>query len=424
MRLFYSVLLGFSAMILQAQDVTIPNANFKAKLLTANASNTIARNLNNAYFKIDANSDGIIQVSEAQQVSWLDISDSNILNVQGIEAFTSLSYFDCTSNFISNLNISALTSLHELRCGGNELDDLNVSANTNLTVLLCEANHLAALDVSMLADLEVLNCGGNELTVLTLGELDNLIYLTCNVNQLTSIDASGFDSLKNVECSHNSLTSLNVSGSTQIEDLRCNSNNLTSIDVTTLNNLTLLDVSVNDLTEIDLSNQQLLEDFWCIYNEFTTLDVTSCMFLDTLDIRFNEDLVSLYMKNGSNETLGLAINLNLALVCCDEDEVTYVQNLGGLPATAVVVSADCQLSTNEVTLQERISYPNPVNDLLHFNPSLGIEKIEIYDLSGRLLLAKTTSENQVTLNGFSTGTYIVKMHSNQHILTEKIIFRN
>jgi Leucine-rich repeat (LRR) protein len=424
MRLYYFLFLVFNAMILHAQDVTIPNPNFKAKLLAASASNTIARNLNNAYFKIDANNDGAIQVSEAQQVSWLDLSSSNILNVQGIEAFTSLSYLDCTSNFIADLNIGALTLLEELRCGGNELDELDLSANTTLKVLLCEGNHLTGLDVSMLVDLEVLNCSTNELAVLTLGELDNLIYLTCNVNQLTSLDASSFESLKNIECSHNSLTSLNVSGSAQVEDLRCNSNNLTSIDVTTLANLNLLDVSVNDLTEIDLSNQQLLEVFWCIYNEFTTLDMTACMFLDQLDIRFNEDLVSLYIKNGSNETLTLAVNLNLALVCCDEDEVTYVQNLGGLPATAVVTSTACQLSTQDVALHKGISYPNPATDFLYFNPSSGIEKIEIYDLSGRMLLTRTTAENQVGLSGFTAGTYVVKLHSNKRIFTEKMIVRN
>ena len=39
-----------------AQIVNIPNANFKAKLIAANASNTTAKDLSGNYFKIDTNS--------------------------------------------------------------------------------------------------------------------------------------------------------------------------------------------------------------------------------------------------------------------------------------------------------------------------------------------------------------------------------
>ena len=43
--------------VANAQIVTIPDANFRAKLLTSDTSNTVAYG-NGGYMKIDANDDG------------------------------------------------------------------------------------------------------------------------------------------------------------------------------------------------------------------------------------------------------------------------------------------------------------------------------------------------------------------------------
>ena len=58
-----------------AQIVNIPDANFKAKLLAANTTNRNVKNLLGDFFKIDANNDGQIQVSESLNVGYLDVSN-------------------------------------------------------------------------------------------------------------------------------------------------------------------------------------------------------------------------------------------------------------------------------------------------------------------------------------------------------------
>ena len=272
----------------------------------------------------------------------------------------------------------------------------------------------------MLAALETINCSTNNMLTLTIGNLDNLVYLTCNVNSLTSLDASGLASLKNVECSHNALASLNVSGSFLIEDLRCNSNDLSDLEVTDLGNLHILDIGVNNISQIDLSNQQLLEVLWAIYNPLTTVNVNTCMFLDFLDLRFTPDLVSIYMKNTSNETLQLAINPSLEFICCDEDEVAYVQNLGGV-ATGVSVGSDCALLVQEITADIHSTYPNPVSELLHFNTTLGIDKIAVYDLSGKLIAEPKLLNECADFRGIPNGVYVVKMSYGESELIEKVI---
>ncbi len=60
----YLLLLLLASFSVEAQIVNIPDANFKAKLLEASPSNTIAQNASNQNIKIDVNDDGEIQESE------------------------------------------------------------------------------------------------------------------------------------------------------------------------------------------------------------------------------------------------------------------------------------------------------------------------------------------------------------------------
>ncbi|WP_339889360.1 T9SS type A sorting domain-containing protein [uncultured Flavobacterium sp.] len=80
--------------------VYIPDANFKAKLIALG---------------VDTNTDGEIQFSEALVPTVLDVSNSNIADLTGIEAFTNLSTLNCSINNLTTLNLSSnliLTSLY------------------------------------------------------------------------------------------------------------------------------------------------------------------------------------------------------------------------------------------------------------------------------------------------------------------------
>ena len=123
------LLLFFIGGIVNSQIINIPDPVFKAKLLSADVSNTIAGSgvisyISNAYVptsyvKIDTNNDGEIQVSEAMAVTYLKVNratmgDPIIYDLTGLEAFTNLKYLYCDQNQISNLPVSNLIS-HSLR---------------------------------------------------------------------------------------------------------------------------------------------------------------------------------------------------------------------------------------------------------------------------------------------------------------------
>ncbi len=147
MRKFYFLLLGlliFSGV--QAQIVNIPDANFKAKLISLG---------------IDKNNNGEIEVDEAKNVKQLVINNSNISSLEGISSFINLFYLDCSSNAIESLNLGGLLTLNTLLCHSNKLTSLNLVEIPELSNLVCGSNFLKNIDASNLLGLCLLHCENN-----------------------------------------------------------------------------------------------------------------------------------------------------------------------------------------------------------------------------------------------------------------------
>ena len=209
------------------QNVNIPDANFKAYLVTNPSINT--------------NGDNQIQVSEASAFNGgIACTFSDISNLTGIEAFTALTSLGCNGNQLTSLDVSACTALTVLVCNGNQLTSLDVSACTALTVLYCYDNQLTSLDVSACTALTYLECYGNQLTSLDVSACTALNWLRCYDNQLTSVDVSTCTALTTLVCNGNQLTSLDVSSCTALTYyLDCSNNQLTSLDVRNGNNINM-----------------------------------------------------------------------------------------------------------------------------------------------------------------------------------------
>jgi len=144
-----------------AQNVTIPDPNFKAYLVGNTAINT--------------NGDTEISVAEAQAFTGtIDCNSLNISDLTGIEAFVNIGELSCYNNQLTSLNVSTLTQLEELSCHTNQLTELDVSSNATLKYLYCANNQLTTLDVSNNTQLLELFCPNNQLTSLNLKNGNNI----------------------------------------------------------------------------------------------------------------------------------------------------------------------------------------------------------------------------------------------------------
>ena len=189
MKKFYFLLVvlsGFGSV--SGQIVNIPDAAFKAKLINATASTQTAKNLEGNYFTIDANNDDQIDVTEALQVTFLDFNGvigANIVNLSGIEYFTSLVHLDGSFNAMTgNLNLSQLVNLEYLECNHNVLTGININMLSNLQKIVCFSNDITSLNFVGNNSLKEILCSGNLLSTLDVTSCTNLELLNCSTNPL------------------------------------------------------------------------------------------------------------------------------------------------------------------------------------------------------------------------------------------------
>lgn len=82
----------------------------------------------------------------------------------------------------------------------------------------------------------------------------------------------------------------------------------------------------------------------------------------------------------------------------------------GVDFKTVVVTQSGLLSSTDVKTFTTVIYPNPASDVLNIQAEQKITKIEIFDLSGKLLISKYNKEN-INISNLSKGIYIIKIHT-------------
>ena len=115
------------------------------------------RILNERYeFSFDSNK--TLAYGDIKDIRDLEVSNSQISNLEGIEYFSSLQILNCGGNTLNNLNISQNSELEKLNCPNNKLKELDISQNSNLQVLVCSENEFTSLNVSQNYKLRSLYC--------------------------------------------------------------------------------------------------------------------------------------------------------------------------------------------------------------------------------------------------------------------------
>ncbi|WP_191860626.1 T9SS type A sorting domain-containing protein [Hanstruepera ponticola] len=308
--------------LVNAQIVNIPDPVFKAALLSASPSNQIAQDSSGNFYKIDANDDGEIQVTEALETTYLNISSVGLDSISGIEAFTNLQHLTSNGNLENIWDLSELINLETLNLDENPVAFLDISNSSNLISFSAFLSGITDLDVSQNPNLESLNCQTCDLTELDISNNINLISLNCSNNYY--------------------LTSLDVSQNLNLEELILTGCGLTELDVTNNENLRVLNCEANSLSELDVSNNVLLESLNCSHNDnwgygISTIDVSQNINLQLLECS-NFYLENLYIKNGINETIILEGQSYVLFICADDYDIPALEASPFIQSASVITS--------------------------------------------------------------------------------------
>lgn len=198
--------------------VNIPDPMFKAYMI----------------WRYDANGDGELSRSEAQNVEAIELQSDEIGSLEGLERCGSLrklnvkstpiergdeykgriTSIDLTHNTalselrleflnIEKINLSQCTELREIGIFLCPIKKLNVSTFKHLCMLGAGYCSLESIDLSESPTLKEVHLDNNMLKTLIVGELPELEYIDINGNQLEEVDFSNCRKLNALDCHNN-----------------------------------------------------------------------------------------------------------------------------------------------------------------------------------------------------------------------------
>lgn len=247
----YLLLISAAVLLLQCEDesmVHISDRYFLEALIDSD---------------VDQNEDGKISFAEAEAVTYLNVSEADIVTLSGLEKYINLETLICRRNRLSSIDLSGNRMIKYLDCDENHINHLQLSACKALETLKCYQNRFVTLDISNKVALKYLDCNVINIRELDVSNNIALEYLNCtNDHYLTSLDISNNPSLKYLSCSSNSLTTLDVSLNVKLKSLNCRANDLEFLDVSNNHLLEVFICSANALSQLDISIHSELKFLW------------------------------------------------------------------------------------------------------------------------------------------------------------------
>lgn len=411
-----------------AQNIIFSDANLKSVLLNSPVDYDVNYAVN--YPLIDSNNDNEISQQEALSVVKLNLAYASISNLEGLQYFTNLKSLLSYNGFFTQFDFPSLTNLEELlfqnvSIGPCPLTLVDFSNHPNLKSLTFSST-IASLDLSSNVNLDKVSIFCPNLTSVNFSNLENLRELSY-YGKSPTIDISDCTNLLNLYCvgdtssfsspEDNKLTSIDLTGLDRLISLYLSGNKLTSLDVSSCTNLELVDVSNNQLSEINLQNADYVKYFFCSKNQLTSLNVNGMFNLNTLDCSYNQ-LVSLYTMNGNIEdNIYFYGNPDLAEICCDENEIVYMENQAALNGTNdTEINSNCNVETATLRM-----YPNPISDVLHLDTTDAISKIELFGVNSLLVMQDESGSNEIDMSSLEAGIYFLKVYMGDEVSNMKLV---
>ncbi len=443
-KLYIIILSIFISVVLNAQIVNIPDANFKNALVNTNCADLNG----DGYYNSDAdlNDDGEIQVAEAVAILGLNLVGQGINSLEGLDSFLNIKSFRCLGNNITTLDLSFITEIeHDLVLSGNQnLVSVNLNTitsiggefvcynNTSLTNLNLEALVYVGEDFSCQANTALVNINLQNLyeveASLSLNNNDEVItynlpslyevgelFRISGHYSLSNLYVNALNNVKTFEFTDNvTLSSLDVpnlitANGVTIQD----NNNLISISFNSLNSITYGDppfgacrIIENPIIEtinleslINVDGSLLIDGS----NNLNTLEIANLIHAGNINMEFIE-IPSLNLSNlqtvGNDIEISAITNTLNTIDLSSLQSVTYDLDIwsNGLS----IVNLDSLQSINELKIFgnfNEISFPSLVNEIykIDLSDNINLTNLDFSNITG-LHTLDLSNNNISTLN--------------------------
>ncbi|MEQ3663021.1 MULTISPECIES: T9SS type A sorting domain-containing protein [unclassified Olleya] len=433
--------------------VDIPDANLKSNLVSNPAINT--------------NGDNDIQTAEAiNYTGAINVSNLDISNSQGIEAFVNITSLDISNNNLETLDLSSNIALTSLQAQNNNLVSLNIKntnnnaiSNANFNVsnnyaLYCvEVDNVSysqtnwtnvnaytifsldcdtaivnipdtSLKTSLLNNIVINSNGDSEIQVSEAKSFTGGAYL--GFNGIQSIEGlQAFAYITSLDLDNNNISNMDLRAHKYLTNIYISNNPLMTLNIDGLKLATSIVVSYTGLTNIDVSTITNLQYFEAQYvHNLGNLDFSSNLDVNYIYVSGNS-LANIDLRTGTNVANNLYIETigspNLTCVFVDDpsfsqsnsfkNSITEFYQLDSECTNFTLNIEDFQIQSSSISL-----YPNPTKSTLNIKTASAIANISVYSLLGKQVI-KTNSKT-VDVSNLSNGVYLIKImdvNGNKHV---------
>jgi beta-glucanase (GH16 family) len=120
-----------------------------------------------------------------------------------------------------------------------------------------------------------------------------------------------------------------------------------------------------------------------------------------------------FTKTITGQTLGSTINYGV--------KFAYAGGLSVTKYVSYVVGSNCTFGTNSTAELVQFYFPNPTSDYVTITSNQSIEKVEIHDLLGNMVLNTSINTSKVDVTNLSKGIYLLTAYSESEKSTKKIV---
>jgi hypothetical protein len=219
------------------------------------------------------------------------------------------------------------------------------------------------------------------------------------------------------------ITELNLSSNTKLVNLILTDLEITTMNLSTCPNLETVYINKTEMETLNLGAIKHVRYLFIQDNKLTSLDTSFLFNLQNLNCD-NNDLNYLSVKNnglifGDNSDMSFAGNPNLETICCDPNEIVYIQNRCNFLGYESTLVSDCSLP--QVTLKTVTMFPNPVKDMLHLDSAEKINKVELFGSNGLLIMTSENVSDVVDMQALQSGIYFLKIYRDRDVSQMKFM---
>ena len=117
----------------------------------------------------------------------------------------------------------------------------------------------------------------------------------------------------------------------------------------------------------------------------------------------------------TNQTLGSTINYGV--------KFAYA---GGMSVTnyySYVVGSACAMGVSAFSELNQLTFSNPIGDVIEINSTISIDKVEIYNLLGTIVVMQESNTKRIDVSDLQSGVYLISLYSGEEKIVRKIIIK-